>query len=265
MGPAPEQAAPRPGSAAEDAGDQVMVGIAARSQDDPQLARLLDRLEAQTRPAEVRVVAGADRTVAQAKNVLVDQALEAGADALVFVDTDEVPADATWVAEITDFQGADIVTGPVVPVGVETPAARYLARLEEELVAAAPEDPAVLLWENSAWRTGVFRALRDRYGYVVDEAFVRGGEDWDLNLRVEAMGFRVRFNPRARVHHDYGGVTLPQAVRKRYRYCVGGALAYLKNRRPLGGPLRRSLLHPLEAPIRAAAFLRALLLHWGVG
>lgn len=254
-----------------------LIGIATRSKVDPQYLRLLAALDEQTERPRRQVVEG--RTVAQARNGLVDMALERRADALLFIDTDEIPASPHWVREISAFQGADIVAGPVIPVDVRNGGARYLADLERELVVSIPQTPSVMLTGNSAWRTDVFRQIKERQGYIYDEGLWArgngapgaarvsyGGEDWDLNLRVAEMGFRIRFNPEAGVYHDYSSITWPRALKKRYRYCVGGALAYLKNRRRLRRApraLRDSPQVVLDVPIKAAALFRALLLHYG--
>ncbi|MFQ6012581.1 MAG: glycosyltransferase family 2 protein [Thermoplasmata archaeon] len=254
-----------------------LIGIATRSKEDPQYLRLLAALDDQTERPPRHVVEG--RTVAQARNAIVDAAIAEGVEAVLFVDTDETPASPDWIREITDFQGADIVAGPVIPYEVRNGGARYLADLEKELVVSIPQNPTVMLTGNSAWKLGVFQQIQDRYGYIYDESLWSrgdngaraarvsyGGEDWDLNLRAARMGFRVRFNPQAGVHHDYSSITWTLALKKRYRYCVGGALAYLKNRQLLrraGGALRGSPQVVLDLPIKTAALFRALLLHYG--
>lgn len=252
---------------------EKLVGIATRTRDDPQLARLLASLDEQTERPARHVVVG--KTVAQARNDIVETAQERGAEAVLFIDTDETPANPDWVREITDFRGADIVAGLVIPVEVRNAGARYLADLEKALSAAVPQDQTRMLTGNSAWKVEVFRALQERYGYLYDEALwfngsgtpgpartSYGGEDWELNLRVKEMGFKVRFNAAAGVYHDYSDITFPIALTKRYRYCLGGSLAYLKNRGELGGAIVRSFGHPIDYPIRAAAFARALLLRY---
>ena len=59
-----------------------------------------------------------ERGISAARNAAVRSGLNAGADAIVFIDDDEWP-DADWLAEFIATQhatGADIVTGPVLPV-----------------------------------------------------------------------------------------------------------------------------------------------------
>lgn len=254
-----------------------LIGIATRSREDPQYLRLLTALDEQTERPPRHIVEG--RTVAQARNDIVDVALRERAKAVLFIDTDETPASPRWVREITDFQGADIVAGPVIPLDIRNEGARYLADLERELVISMPQNPTAMLTGNSGWKVDVFRRIKERDGYVYDEGLWSqgddgpgaarvsyGGEDWDLNLRVARSGFRVRFNSEAGVYHDYSSITWPLALKKRYRYCVGGALAYLKNRQLLrraGGALRGSRQFVLDGPIKAAALFRALLLHYG--
>ncbi len=255
--------------------DKVVIGIATRSREDPQFHRLLSHLDEQVERPQRHIVEG--RTVAEARNLMISAAMSTEVDVLAFIDTDEIPTSREWIRQITDFQGADIVAGPVIPVEVRNSGARYLADLEKEMCIAIPQDQTVMLTGNSAWRVDVFRSVEERYGYVYDESFryrrgrgaswvSYGGEDWDLNLRVKEMGFKVRFDPEAGVYHDYSQITWPVALRKRYQYCVGGAIAYLKNRRlrhRVRGAIRRSSVHVLELPIRTVALLRAILLYYG--
>jgi len=59
-----------------------------------------------------------ERGISAARNAAVRRGLEAGADAIVFIDDDEWP-DAEWLAELIETQAAtsaDVVTGPVLPV-----------------------------------------------------------------------------------------------------------------------------------------------------
>ncbi len=257
--------------------DMVVVGIATRSREDPQFHQLLSYLDEQGTKAQRHIVEG--KTVAEARNLIINSAMDEGMDVVVFIDTDEAPASPRWLHEITDFCGADIVAGPVIPMEARNPGARYLADLEREICVAIPHDQTVMLTGNSAWKVEVFRAVKERYGYVYDESLWSrggrrpgasrvsyGGEDWDLNFRVKEMGFKVRFNPEAGVYHDYSSITWPLSIKKRYRYCVGGALAYLKNRKIRfrgGRAAKRSSSYVLEYLIKGVALLRAILLYYG--
>jgi GT2 family glycosyltransferase len=77
-------------------------------------------LEASTAqaPWEVLYEIESERGISAARNAAVRLGLDAGADAIVFIDDDEWP-DADWLAEFIATQAdtsADVVTGPVLPV-----------------------------------------------------------------------------------------------------------------------------------------------------
>lgn len=63
------------------------------------------------------------RGIAQGRNTAVSTALSVNADFVAFIDDDEIP-EANWLVDLIDVQtstGADVVTGPVVPVFDEPP------------------------------------------------------------------------------------------------------------------------------------------------
>lgn len=86
-----------------------------------------------------------------------------------------------------------------------------------------------------------------------DEAMT-GGEDWDLALRVEGHGPRVRIEPV--ILHDEGRVRYLEACRKKASYADGVALFFAKH-----GPRGRSLFARRPWLGRPSALVRPL----GVG
>ena len=246
-----------------------LIGVAARSAAEPGLGRLLARLDEVAPGVERLVVEGL--TVAQARNAQVAHAVTGGAEVLVLVDADQLPAQADWLDRLVrpvESGEADVVSGPVVPVRADHPAARWLAALERGLFREIPTDPSLALNCNAAFRVAALAALPATAAAgrgPFDESLARGGEDWDLDERLLQSGARFRFEPSAVVLHDYSAVRWPVALRKRYRYCVGGALARLRNgtfAASAPGALARTAAHPLELPVKATALARAALLHY---
>jgi len=81
---------------------------------------------------------------------------------------------------------------------------------------------------------------------------VWGGEDYDINLRAIKHGFRGKFVKDAWVWHDQSHLnSIEKVLKKRYRYFVGAAIAYLKNGK-IGAEKRVDLkkhfgfFHPIE-------------------
>ncbi len=181
----------------------------------------------QTELAELAAVHGAEivhedhASVARARNLALQAAT---GDVLIFLDTDQ-QAPQPWLHELVapiEEDRADWTGGPTRPsVALE------LMRLKEErLYAAAAVDPTRIPMGNSAWRAAIFEEIG---GF--DERLDRGGEDWDVAQRAAAAGFQGQLVEQAWVHHDITGLdTYRKVAKKQFRYNVGGAMAYLKNR-----------------------------------
>lgn len=150
-------------------------------------------------------------------------------DVLAFLDTDEV-APPGWLAALVapiEEGRADFTGGPTRPLG--PPASegeRYLNEFEAWFYPnVVARDMTKLPMGNSAWRLA---KLLEVGGF--DERLRWGGEDYDLNLRVTRAGGRGVYVPEAWVHHDQSGRNdLRSILRRKYRYNVGAALAYMKN------------------------------------
>lgn len=150
-------------------------------------------------------------------------------DVVAFLDTDQV-APPGWLAALVapiERDGADFAGGPTRPLGEPTtPGERYLNDFEAWFYPnVVARDLTKLPMGNSAWRVGILEAVG---GF--DRRLRWGGEDYDVNLRVAAAGGRGAYVPEAWVHHDQSGRNdLRSILRRKYRYNVGAALAYMKN------------------------------------
>lgn len=194
------------------------------------------------------------------------RSLEGKTDILAFLDTDEV-APPHWLAALVapiEEGRADFTGGPTRPLaGPATEGERYLNEFEAWFYPnVVAHDLTKLPMGNSAWRLA---KLLEVGGF--DERLRWGGEDYDLNLRVAKAGGRGVYVPDAWVHHDQSGRNdLRSILRRKYRYNVGAALAYMKNG-VLGERMRASATgkfrHRYEAwnvVIQPLALARALTL-----
>ena len=152
-------------------------------------------------------------------------------DITVFIDTDEIPASSDWLKKIIQpiADGcADFVFGPTKPF--EDPKNRieryfnsYDRWFYENIV---PNDVSKGPMGNSAWRTDLLKTIGFDVGLSI------GGEDYDVNLRSLAAGYRGKFVKDAVVYHDQSGIrTLRRFTKKMFwNYLVGASLAYKKNK-----------------------------------
>lgn len=259
---------------------------------DLRVARALDSLARQTRAPEAVLVAdgGSRADVLEAVRawiaahpelaVLLEthrgsvagtrasalRALSGRTDVVAFLDTDEV-APPGWLAALVapiEEGRADVTGGPTRPLAPpSTKGEAYLNDFEAWFYpTVVARDLTKLPMGNSAWRLAV---VEEAGGF--DERLRWGGEDYDLNLRVAKAGGRAAYVPEAWVHHDQSGRNdLRSILRRKYRYNVGAALAYMKN-----GVLRERMRasagarfdHPWERwnlVVQPLALARALML-----
>lgn len=171
---------------------------------------------------DARIVHESHASVARARNLAL-QAAEG--DVLAFLDTDQL-APRGWLDTLVaplEAREADWVGGPTRP----EVALHLMAIKERRLYAAAREDPTRIPMGNSAWRAAVFETVG---GF--DERLSMGGEDWELALRAAEAGFEGTLVDEAWVHHDLTALDSYRAVAsKQFAYNVGGAMAYLENRK----------------------------------
>lgn len=264
----------------------MRIGIIVTSRNDIRVLRTLESLRRQSRPPErVAVADGSDddwldgsdlpekcqemgATWLHAPKASVPQARNMGLEALkelevvAFLDTDEVAPDA-WLERLTDpiqEDEADFSGGPTQAWGRRTPYADYLQTIEDRHYRLVEEDISNLPMGNSAWRREIFDAIG---GF--DESFTSAGEDYDVNLRALDHGYRGQFVPEAWVYHDQSHLdTAWKILKRKYRYMIGGAMAYRKNQaliRKVGRTIRQpKYWHWLELfnpPLRLLALVRA--------
>lgn len=160
-------------------------------------------------------------SVARARNLAIE---EARGDVLAFLDTDQW-APPEWLARLV----APIEAGRVHWTGGPTRPLAEMALVslkEARLYEAAAMDPTRIPMGNSAWSTRVFETVG---GF--DERLSRGGEDWDVALRARDAGFEGELVEDAWVEHDLSGLdSYGKVAKKQFRYNVGGAMAYMKNK-----------------------------------
>ncbi len=89
-----------------------------------------------------------------------------------------------------------------------------------------------------------------------------------MNLRALAHGFRGVYVPEAWVYHDQSNLNTARGIlRRKYRYMVGGAMAYRKNR-ALAEQLSKVVHQPkywhwlefFNPPLRLMAYVKARML-----
>lgn len=150
-------------------------------------------------------------------------------DIIAFLDTDEV-APPHWLEALLlplEIGVADHTGGPTRPLAQPTTKGeKYLNDFEAWFYPnVVAHDITKLPMGNSAWRVH----LLTRIGGF-DARLQWGGEDYDVNIRAAKAGARGMYVPEAWVYHDQSGRNdLRSILRRKYRYNVGAALAYMKN------------------------------------
>ncbi|HVL49745.1 MAG TPA: glycosyltransferase [Candidatus Thermoplasmatota archaeon] len=218
---------------------------------DPRVAATLDSLRAQSRPPdEILVADGGSRpdhlkplleaaarddrvrietcpgSVAETRNLALPMST---GDVIAFLDSDEV-APPGWLEALVapiEAGAADFTGGPTRPLREpRTRSERYVNDFDAWFYPnVVAKDPTMTPMGNSAWRRAVFDAIGN-----FDDRLVWGGEDYDVNLRAVAAGFRGAYVPEAWVWHDQSHLSsFRRILRRKYRYSVGATVAYLKN------------------------------------
>lgn len=145
-------------------------------------------------PATVRVLDEAKPGPAAARNTGIAAAT---GEVLFFIDADCV-AEPGWVAAGLaglNETGADILRGSSGMIG-STNAARLIAASFRKRVKSRPGDRVRLDSRNMVARRRVFDSLD------FNDASIRG-EDIELGMRAEALGFRTAYWPAMRVSHEH--------------------------------------------------------------
>jgi GT2 family glycosyltransferase len=265
----------------------VRVTVLVTLLNDPRVARTLDSLARQTRrPDAVLVADGGSKeenlaaacafaaahpwvrierhpgSVAETRNGALASLRDA--DVVAFLDSDQVAPEGWLAALVAPLEdGADFAGGPTRPlVAPRGKGEAYLNDFEAWFYPnVVAHDLTKLPMGNSAWRLDALRAVG---GF--DPRLVWGGEDYDVNIRMAKAGRKGAYVPEAWVYHDQGGRNdLRRLLRRKYRYNVGAALAYMKNgvlREKMRGAARNTVAfkHPYERwnlVIQPLALLRA--------
>lgn len=178
-------------------------------------------------PWPVTYVVEPERGISFARNRAVRVALSWGADFVAFIDDDEI-ADPGWLAELAGVQqreGADVVTGPVLPIyepGVPAWAVRggFFER---------PRYPSgTRLGSAGAGNCLIAAALLGGPGEPFDPAFaLSGGEDTHFFRRAHRGGATIVWADQA-VAHEHVPVsraTVPWLLQRSYRSGLSFAMS----------------------------------------
>lgn len=204
--------------------------------------------------------------------------LNASGDIVAYID-DDAEADATWLEKIVDtfekFKDAGAVGGPALTTRKSEIVDLYKAashstflgfvkRIYETLVFENKLFEIGMLFESGAYSIGGSLQYSSRSKHPIpiditstcnlavrreviseirgfDEIFLFNHEDGDLCVRIKKAGYKVIFNPRAKVLHHMN----PEKMTRATPYNMGRdfALFFVKNVRPksLSGWLRFTL------------------------
>jgi hypothetical protein len=199
---------------------------------DERLARTLFSLSRQVVPVD-EVLIEQRGSVAGSRNLMYQ---EATGDIIAFIDTDqELPP--WWLMGMLPWVvlgWVDFVCGPTRPHPSPKHVSsynEYLAELETRHYALARHDQTSFPMGNSLWSRKVLDALAaQNHGKPFDERLNMSGEDYDVNLRATKLGYIGIVVPHGWVWHDQSSLNNPlKIMRRKLRYCYGGAMAMLKN------------------------------------
>ncbi len=217
---------------------------------DPRVARTLESLLGQTRPADEVLVddgGGDDRVeriteeyhrrdprirhlpapgnIPESRNIALGAAT---GEFVAFLDADEVAPPAWLAALVAPFSDPSVgFTGGPTPAMAGTTrsvGARYydgyLRRFYEEV---ARYQPHALPMGNSAWRAQVFRDVG-----LLDTTLYRraASEDQEIADRVLRRGWKGLYVPDAWVDHDFSDITTWGLLRKQRIYAEGGYVVW---------------------------------------
>lgn len=249
---------------------------------DPRVARTLESLLRQTRPADevlvddggqgddVRRIAeeysrrdarirhlDAPGNIPESRNIALRAAT---GEFLAFLDADEV-APPGWLAELlAPFADPNVgfVGGPTPAMAgtARTIGARfydgYLRRFYDVVAAAQPH---ALPMGNSAWRTQVFRSV----GLLDTTLFRRAAsEDQEIAVRALEAGWLGRYAPRASVEHDFSDIDVLGLLRKQRVYAEGGFVVWRRRGTTYEASTGRVLPYVLLPALAIAGALLAI-------
>lgn len=233
------------------AGHEVRLVIVVNGPDQS----VIDRVQGMAAATGVAatVVSEPERGIPFARNRAVRTAIAQGAEAVAFIDDDDIP-DPDWLGVLIDVAsrtGAELVLGcwrP--PAALELPPVLDGVRFFKE-----PDPDATNRYGLPAWggtynvliRRSLIERLGDAAGNLFDPAFAStGGSDTDLFVRAARAGAIVQAAPRSRVVRRWepARISVRGVMRRAFRLGVTQAMIDLryreerKNRRRLRRRLR---------------------------
>lgn len=222
---------------------------------DPRLPKLVEELK---KYEVFEILVERRGSVARSRNLMYERSM---GDIIVFIDTDQFPPSREWLKKLTEpiISGKyDYACGPTRPSPnpyYKSKYNDYFTVSERNLYSRAAVDPSIFPMGNSAWNRKVFDYLIEKDGYLFDERFIGGGEDYDINLRAIKYGFRGVCIKDAWVYHDLSSLnTLRKILKKKMRYAKWGTVAllknnYMKNRLAVRYPIKRHWIDIIFNPL----------------
>lgn len=200
------------------------------------------------------VVQEPERGIPFARNCAVRAATAQGAEAIAFIDDDDLP-DPAWLGELIEVAshtGADLVLGPWrPPAGLDLPPILGDVRFFKQPDPTATNRYGLPAWGgtyNMLIRTSLIDRLRDGDGGLFDPAFAStGGSDTDLFVRAARAGAIVQAAPRSTVVRRWEPhrISVAGVMRRAFRLGVTQAMidARYRELRKNRKRLRRRLGH----------------------
>lgn len=188
-------------------------------------------------------------------------------DLVAFTD-DDVLVDPAWVPAIRDVFAAtpqvDCVTGLILPLELETSAQLLVERFASygkgfvpriySMDAPPPDQPLFpytagyfVSGANMAFRTGVLRELGGFDPVLGTGTHARGGEDFDICIRLLQAGSRLAYEPRAMIWHRHPDT---HAGLRRRAFDYGAALGAMCTKQILTGRDRWGIVSRAPQGIR---------------
>jgi len=160
-----------------------------------------------------------ERGISAARNAAVRCGLGAGADAIAFIDDDEWP-EPDWLAELIATQeatGADVVTGPVLPVFDEPPP-QWVLRGGFFDRPSFPHNSS-LTYATTSSVLMMSSCFEDRPVPFDPDFGISGGSDTHLFAQLHAAGRRIAWSDTAIVHEAIPTSRVDERwlVRREYR------------------------------------------------